>query len=88
MALSRNAFGWIILIGACCQDARARKKPFALVALKTHGCDCYDGKCHYCLDETRNNSDPANTFVEDNFATYHAWASWRLNGASRWASFP
>jgi hypothetical protein len=52
------------------EDALKQGKELALIAVKSHGCDC-GMQCHYCLEETRNISDPANTFVQKNFALYH-----------------
>lgn len=53
-----------------CKDARDKKRDFALVALKSHACDC-GISCNFCLEETRNITDRANTLLFDNFATYH-----------------
>lgn len=53
-----------------CKDASEKKRPFALVAMKSHACDCTIN-CNFCLEETRNITDRANTLLFDHFAAYH-----------------
>ncbi len=48
----------------------AKQRHFAIIALKSHACDC-DAMQQVCLQTTRNLADPCNTFLHRNFVAYH-----------------